>query len=71
MAGVGGLGGAGHDLISSCSSLTYSGDEIDFENFENDRSKADQPTEQTNTTRDWKQLRQMLVKLGHFKEDLP
>ena len=30
MAGVGGMGGAGQDLISSCSSLTYSGDEADF-----------------------------------------
>ena len=30
MAGVGGMGGAGQDLISSCSSLTYSGDEGDF-----------------------------------------
>lgn len=30
MAGVGGVGGAGQDLISSCSSLDYSGDENDF-----------------------------------------
>ena len=30
MAGVGGMGGAGQDLISSCSSLSYSGDENDF-----------------------------------------
>ena len=30
MAGVGGVGGAGQDLISSCSSLSYSGDENDF-----------------------------------------
>ena len=31
MAGVGGMGGAGQDLISSCSSLSYSGDEVDFQ----------------------------------------
>jgi hypothetical protein len=30
IAGVGGMGGAGQDLISSCSSLSYSGDENDF-----------------------------------------
>ena len=71
MAGVGGMGGAGQDLISSCSSLTYSGDEIDFENFEHDRSKPDQPNEQVSNAKDWKQLRQVLVKLGHFKEDFP
>ena len=30
MAGVGGMGGAGQDLISSCSSLSYSGEDVDF-----------------------------------------
>jgi hypothetical protein len=29
MSGLGGVGGAGHDLISSCSSISYSGDDAD------------------------------------------
>jgi hypothetical protein len=36
MSGLGGVGGAGQDLISSCSSMSYSGDD-----FETDFPKAD------------------------------
>ena len=55
MAGVGGMGGAGQDLISSCSSMSYSGDENDFQ--------ADQAPQSHN---DWSSVRDVLVKNGHF-----
>ena len=29
MSGQGGVGGAGQDLISSCSSMSYSGDDLE------------------------------------------
>jgi hypothetical protein len=67
MAGVGGMGGAGQDLISSCSSLSYSGDEDDFQCGDLLEKPKDGSHEATPAVaKDWASLRQMLIKLGHF-----
>jgi hypothetical protein len=70
MAGIGGMGGAGQDLISSCSSLSYSGDENDFlceELLEKPLEGSSEPApENSSVAKDWTSLRQLLIKLGHF-----
>lgn len=59
MAGVGGMGGAGQDLISSCSSMSYSGDELDFVQGASEGN-------QDCAMQEWEKVRGMLVGLGHF-----
>lgn len=58
MSGLGGVGGAGHDLISSCSSLSYSGDDLD----------ADFPicAETEGGKLGFESIKRLMVKTGHF-----
>ena len=59
MAGVGGVGGAGQDIIQSCSSISYSGDENDFYQTQFDCLPNQSLIE-------WGKLKQMLTSTGHY-----